>query len=224
MLRADLRLFALLALTGCELGVPAGASQFYELNTVDMADQPKLKPQREDVFGARGVSLVAPPEGVVAVGTEPYPFTQEQVELAGASLRNPLPTSPEVWAKGEYVYANFCEICHGATGEGDGELIKKFPAPPSFNRQRARDYSDGHLFHVPMRGQNVMPSYAKQIEPDEIWAAVHWLRKLQAENPVAPPTEEDLELLAKEAAAAAPDQAADAPEQAADAAEATEAP
>jgi mono/diheme cytochrome c family protein len=213
MLRADLSLLALLALAGCELGVPAGDNQFYELNMTNMADQPKLKPQREDIFGTRGVGLLARPEGAVAVGEVPYPFTQEQAELAGSSLSNPLPASPETLAMGEGVYKNFCEVCHGVAGEGDGPMIKKFPAPPSFNRQRARDYTDGRIFHVPMRGQNVMPSYAKQIEPEEIWAAVHYIRKLQADNPVAPPTEDDLELLAREAASAATDQDVDASEQ-----------
>jgi mono/diheme cytochrome c family protein len=198
MLR-DLSLWALLALTGCELGVPAGEGTFYELNMLNMGDQPKLKPQREDIFGTRRLSLVEPPEGTVPVGVEPYPYTQEQVELAAAALVNPLPASPEVLEQGEYVFTRFCQVCHGVAAEGDGPVTRKFPEPPSLNRQRARDYTDGHIFHVAMRGQNVMPSYGKQIEPDEIWAAVHWIRKLQAENPVAPPTEDDLALLEKQA-------------------------
>ncbi len=205
MLR-DLSLWALLALTGCELGVPAGEGTFYELNMLNMGDQPKLKPQREDIFGARPMSMMEPPEGTVPVGYEPYPYTEEQVELAAANLVNPLPDSPEVLEKGEWIFVHFCETCHGPTAEGDGPMTRKFPEPPSLNRQRARDYTDGHIFHVAMRGQNVMPSYAKQIEQDEIWAAVHHIRKLQADNPVAPPTDDDLALLEQqdEAGEAAP--------------------
>ena len=41
-------------------------------------------------------------------------------------------------------------------------------------------------------GQNLMPTYASQIEPDERWAIVHYIRVLyRAKNPTA----EDLKLL-----------------------------
>jgi mono/diheme cytochrome c family protein len=30
-----------------------------------------------------------------------------------------------------------------------------------------------------MNGQNVMPSYAKQISRDDIWAIIHYIRVLQ---------------------------------------------
>jgi mono/diheme cytochrome c family protein len=185
----------LLALTACEVGIPAGTEPFYELNQVNMADQPKLKPQRADIFGSRGHDLIAPPEGVVARGAEPYPYLQEEAALAAEALRNPLDATPEVLTRGEKVHADFCQVCHGPEGAGDGPLTRLFPAPPSLMRQRVRDYTDGRVFHVPMRGQGSMPSYAKQVEPQELWAAVHHLRKLQALYPVAPPTEADLQAM-----------------------------
>ena len=166
----DLRLIAMVCLLGaCEIGIPAGSEPYRELNTVDMADQPKLKPQRSDIFGTRGVDLMAPPPGAVAQGTEPYPYSKEQADLAGANLKNPLQPTPEVLAKGAYVFTNYCAVCHGATGAGDGPLTKKFPKPPHLARQKVRDYSDGRIFHNPMRGQNSMPSYSKQLDPVEIW-------------------------------------------------------
>lgn len=196
--RFSLLLLVTLSL-GCELGVPAGSEPFRELNTVDMADQPKLKPQRSDIFGTRGVGLIPPPPGAVAVGSEPYPYTKEQANLAGANLKNPLAATPEVLARGEYVYLNYCQVCHGATGAGDGPLTKKFPAPPHLARQVPRDYTDGRLYHNPMRGQNSMPSHSKQLDPVEIWSVVHHVRKLQAGQPVAPPTEADLAAIEKKA-------------------------
>jgi mono/diheme cytochrome c family protein len=30
-----------------------------------------------------------------------------------------------------------------------------------------------------MNGQNVMPSYSKQISADDIWAIIHYIRALQ---------------------------------------------
>ena len=40
-------------LSGCDLGLPAGRSPHREGNRLDMIDQPKLKPQRRDIFGGR---------------------------------------------------------------------------------------------------------------------------------------------------------------------------
>ena len=59
-----------------------------------------------------------------------------------------------------------------------------------------RGWGDGHIFHVITKGQGVMPSYAQQIQPEDRWAVIHYVRALQrAEHP----TEEDIRALKKEA-------------------------
>ena len=176
---------------GCEAGLPAGEEQYSELNWTDMADQPKIKPQRGDLFGTWPTGSLAPPPGSVAIDQTPYPFTQAQADEAGYSLRNPLEASPEIVARGEWVYTNLCIVCHGPKGAGDGHLTRVFPAPPSLMRAKVRNYSDARIFHVPMRGQGSMPAYARQLEPNEVWSAVRYIRKLQSELPVAPPTAQD---------------------------------
>ncbi len=196
-----LLLLAVLLCSGCELGLPGGADPFWELNWTDMGDQPKLKPQREDLFSERVVGMLAPAEGTVATSQHPYRFIQQEADLAGETLVNPLSPTPEVLAKGQFVFENACIVCHGKQGAGDGEVAQLFPKPPHLMRQKVRNYSDGRIFHVPMRGQASMPSYSKIFEPEELWAVVHYVRKLQKESPVAPPTEADLaELAAKQKA------------------------
>lgn len=175
------------ALTGCDVGFPAGRTPHREFNFLDMGDQPKLKPQRADLFGARPTGLLEPPLGAVAVDEMPYPFTQAQADEAGAALRNPLPHSPAVLAHGRFVFESVCITCHGPQAAGDGILTQVFPKPPSLMTQRVRDWPDGGIFHRPMRGQASMPSHARQLSHHDIWAVVHYLRQLQAELPVAPP-------------------------------------
>ena len=81
-----LTLAALTALlSGCDLGLPAGRTPHSEGNYLDMIDQPKLKPQRKDVFNGRATGLMEPQAGTVAVGETPYPFGQKEADLAGAS-------------------------------------------------------------------------------------------------------------------------------------------
>lgn len=193
---------ALLA-AGCDLGLPAGRAPHREGNRLDMIDQPKLKPQRADIFGARPTGTMESPAGTVAIDETPYPFTQAQAAEAGAALQNPLPHSPDVIAHGKFVWENVCITCHGPKGAGDGTLTQVFPKPPSLMTQKVRDWPDGEIFHRPMRGQGSMPSHARQVDARDIWSVVHYIRQMQSEQPVAPPA-----VAAQPAATAAPAPAA----------------
>ncbi len=176
-----------LSSVACDLGLPAGRAPHVEGNRLDMIDQPKLKPQRADIFGARATGLLEAPVGAVAIDETPYPFTQAQATEAGLALTNPLAHSPEVLAHGKFVYENVCITCHGPRGAGDGTLTLLFPKPPSLMTQRVRDWPDGEIFHRPMRGQGSMPSHARQLDARDIWSVVHYIRQMQSEEPVAPP-------------------------------------
>ena len=196
----------------CDVGLPAGRTPHREGNFLDMNNQPKLKPQRKDIFGARPTGMMEPQAGTVAKGANPYPYAQNEADRAGAELKNLLPATPAVLAHGKFVYENVCVTCHGPRGAGDGLITSAtvvgdgaaakaralrvagdgqvpalFPRPPSLMTQKVRDWPDGQLFHRPMRGQNSMPSYARQVDTNDIWSVVHYIRKMQSEQPVAPP-------------------------------------
>lgn len=173
--------------SGCDLGLPAGRTPHREGNRLDMGDQPKLKPQRRDVFGARPTGLMEPQPGVVAVGEVPYPYAQNEADRAGAELVNPLAPTPEVIAHGKFVYEQVCITCHGPKGAGDGHVTALFPKPPSLMTRKVRDWPDGQLVHRPMRGQGSMPSHARQVDGRDAWSVVLYIRELQRTEPVAPP-------------------------------------
>jgi mono/diheme cytochrome c family protein len=180
---------AALAMTvsACDVGLPAGRTPHREGNRLDMSDQPKLKPQRQDVFGARATGLMEPQPGTVAANETPYPYAQNEADKAGAELVNPLQATPEVLAHGKFIYENVCITCHGPKGAGDGIVTALFPKPPSLMTQKVRDWPDGQLFHRPMRGQNSMPSHARQIDTRDMWSVVHHIREMQKVEPVAAP-------------------------------------
>lgn len=173
--------------SGCDVGLPAGRTPHREGNRLDMMDQPKLKPQRKDVFGARATGLMEPQPGTVAIGESPYPYAQNEADRAGAELVNPLEPTPDVLEHGQFVYENVCITCHGPKGAGDGPVTALFPKPPSLMTQKVRDWPDGQLFHRPMRGQNSMPSHARQIDARDAWAVIRYIRQMQKTEPVAPP-------------------------------------
>ena len=181
---AFVALAALLA--GCDLGLPAGRTPHREGNRLDMGDQPKLKPQRQDIFLARPTGVMEPQPGAVAVGEVPYPYAQNEADRAGAELVNPLQATPAVIAHGKFVYEHVCITCHGGKGAGDGVVTALFPKPPSLMTQKVRDWPDGQLFHRPMRGQNSMPSHARQVDATDAWSVIHYIREMQKTEPVAP--------------------------------------
>jgi mono/diheme cytochrome c family protein len=182
---APVALIALLA--GCDVGLPAGRTPHREGNFLDMIDQPKLKPQRKDVFDGRPTGLMEPQPGTVAVGEVPYPYAQNEADKAGAELVNPLQPTPDVLAHGQFVFEHVCIACHGPKAAGDGNVTALFPKPPSLMTQKVRDWPDGQLFHRPMRGQNSMPSHARQVDARDIWSIILYIRQMQKVEPVAPP-------------------------------------
>jgi len=182
-----LGLVALAALlSACDLGLPAGRTPHREGNFLDMSDQPKLKPQRRDIVLARPTGLMEPQAGTVAIGDAPYPYKQSEADKAGAELVNPLQPTPVVIAHGKFVYENVCITCHGPKGAGDGHVTALFPKPPSLMTQKVRDWPDGQLFHRPMRGQNSMPSHARQVDAKDVWSVILYIREMQKVEPVAP--------------------------------------
>ena len=201
-----------LLLAGCDLGLPAGRTPHREGNRLDMGDQPKLKPQRKDLFLGRPTGLMEPQPGTVAAGDAPYPYAQNEAGRAGAELVNPLQPTPEVLAQGRWVYENVCITCHGDKGAGDGKVTALFPKPPSLMTQKVRDWPDGQLFHRPMRVQNSMPSHARQVDQKEAWAVVLWIREMQKGEPVAPPPAAPAATTATTAPAPAAPVAAPAPQ------------
>jgi hypothetical protein len=58
-------------------------------------------------------------------------------------------------------------------------LHGQFPNPPTLHSQRARDFSDGMIYHIIVNGQNIMPPYEAQTTVEERWSIVNYIRALQ---------------------------------------------
>lgn len=160
-----------------------------------MSTTPALKSQRGYAGNGNGASVLMPPEGTVARGHKPYRI--DTVEEAEAKLVNPLAMNRFNIERGRKVFNTYCIACHGERGLGDGPIVDPYPIPKSLQSPDMLRWKDGHLFHVITKGQGVMPSYAQQIQPEDRWAVIHYVRALQrAEHP----TDEDLRELKKRTA------------------------
>lgn len=143
-----------------------------------MMKQEKLNPQSQSSMFADGFGMRTPVEGTVARNTF-YLNIQDSAEIYEKELQNPLVASKENLELGKKKYDIYCSPCHGYHGAGDARLNEKFPNPPSIHSDKARTWTDGRIFYVIEKGQNIMPSYSKQLNNDEKWAVVLYIRALQ---------------------------------------------
>ena len=143
-----------------------------------MREQSKVIPQEESAFFADGFGMRMPVKGTVARGKMPYLF-KGKPDLAAATLHNPLLPTKMNLELGKKKFDIYCSPCHGYFAKGNSRLHGQFPNPPSLHSEKVRNWPDGRIYAVIMDGQNVMPSYASQLEYNERWAVILYIRALQ---------------------------------------------
>ena len=144
-----------------------------------MSVQDKVVPQDTSTIFADGRTMQLPVQETISRGYLLESF-KDDPDAMGKYFANPLPRTEEVFALGKEKYESRCSACHGNYAEGDARLHDQFPAPPTLHSKRLmQEWSDGRIYHVISHGQNIMPSYAKQLTKDERWAIVHYIRALQ---------------------------------------------
>lgn len=158
-----------------------------------MMHQDKIIPQSQTELFEDERGMRTPVEGTVARGFIPYPYMG--IDEPKEFLSNPLLPTLENLKLGKMKFLTYCSPCHGNFGDGDSRLKGQFPNPPSLHSQRIRNFKDGRFYHVMTNGKNIMPSYAAQIDRNERWAIVNYIRVLQkAKNATA----DELEMISKE--------------------------
>ena len=87
-------------------------------------------------------------------------------------------TTPDSIAHAKKVWGYDCAICHGETGDGNGELAKdmKTPLKDYRNPDSLKDISDGELFYIIQKGKDQMPGEGDRAKPDDIWNLVTVVR------------------------------------------------
>ena len=153
-----------------------------EVLPADMVRSRALKSATTTHLFADGLAQQTPPEGTVPRSEMPFPYgpSLEEAKRAGDELENPMPPSPEVLARGEFVFSTWCAACHGASGLGDAPVTKRgFPPPPPLTRPESKALKDGEIFHALEFGRKNMPSPAAQLSRDDRWKVIRFVRRLQ---------------------------------------------
>lgn len=185
----------------------------------NMDRQPKVRAQSASEFFYDGAAMRQPVPGTVARGDLDLAatFTTGKTPAGAFLAANPLAreselSTEEILARGEERYGIYCTPCHGARGDGQGMIRQRSGvAAANLLEARIREQPDGQIFDVVTHGFGLMAGYAYQIEPEDRWAVIAWVRELQANAPVAPSAQPAAQPQAEPAAEAAATEPASAP-------------
>ncbi len=162
----------------------------------NMDDQPRYEAYEESEFFEDGSAMRVPVAGTIARGDlradEEYYYGKT---ASGQFTQNiPIEITPELLQRGKERYGIYCTPCHGGAGDGKGIVVERgYLPPPSFHQDYIREYPDGQIYDVIANGIRNMPGYKKQIQVEDRWAIVAFVRALQrSQNATAEDVPEEI--------------------------------
>ncbi len=170
----------------------------------DMDLQPGFRAQQPSTLFADGRATRSVIEGTVArgkLGENDHYFRGFQTVKNGpaqsieffSSFPESVPISESLVQRGRERFAIYCSVCHDENGTGNGIVHQralalkenKWVPPINLLTQEIRDRTEGQIFQSIADGVRTMPGYKAQIDVEDRWAIVAWVRQLQASHPVA---------------------------------------
>lgn len=102
------------------------------------------------------------------------------VPASAAKLANPVKPTAESVALGKKYYGYDCAMCHGANGDGKGEVAvsEKMKIGDFTDPATLKDKTDGQLFYILKNGHDKMPAEPVRLKQDELWNLVNYVRSL----------------------------------------------
>jgi len=154
-----------------------------------MKYQPKFRPQSSSEFFADGRADRMPPANTVMrgmLGEDDHLFRGK--DAAGAWVKTfpaAIAVDRQLLERGRDRYTIYCQVCHGAAGDGNGITLRygmgSLTTNGNYHMDRLRNMTEGELFNTITNGSvsKVMLPYADKLEPADRWAVVAYIRALQ---------------------------------------------
>jgi mono/diheme cytochrome c family protein len=114
--------------------------------------------------------------------TPPPVAAATTVPADAAKVANPVTPTAESQSHAKMMYGIDCALCHGAKGNGKGDLVadmqlkmKDFTDPATL-----KDKTDGELFYIIKNGDDKtkMPAEGPRAKDSDIWNLVIYIRTL----------------------------------------------
>jgi len=123
------------------------------------------------VLFALPVTALPPQQAAASAAPTPAPASV-------VNLVNPVKPTPESQAHAKKVYGYDCALCHGANGDGKGDLVGdlKLTLKDYTDPAALKDMTDGELFTVIKNGKGQMPPEGDRGKPEDMWNLVILVR------------------------------------------------
>jgi mono/diheme cytochrome c family protein len=117
-------------------------------------------------------------------GAVPILGTARKIDWAlidPAKIVPPAPLNADSAQRGKKHYDIYCTPCHGPTGNADTKVAAKMDlTPPQLISDRAKnELKDAEIFVKILASDSLMPRYRAELEDNEAWDVVAYVRQLQ---------------------------------------------
>ena len=107
-----------------------------------------------------------------------------KISAQDAARVNPVKSSPEGLAEARKVFGYDCEMCHGAKGDGKGEVVESMKLTMRDWRDPVTlaKLSDGEIFFIITKGKGKMMAEGERVPEKLRWNLVNLVRALAAKG------------------------------------------
>ena len=93
---------------------------------------------------------------------------------------NPFRETVKSIEAGRNLFSSQCTMCHGARGDGTGDLAKRIGwKMPDFTRPDPKaKRTDGEIFYIISKGHGQMPGNEGRLQAESLWNLVNLVRSL----------------------------------------------
>ena len=115
---------------------------------------------------------------------KPKSGDDSKVPADAAARVNPVKTSPEGLAEARKVFAYDCEMCHGAKGDGKGEVVESMKLTMHDWHEPATlaNLTDGEIFYIITKGKGKMMAEGDRVPEKLRWNLVNLVRAMAAKG------------------------------------------
>jgi mono/diheme cytochrome c family protein len=104
------------------------------------------------------------------------PAAAPAIPADAVQMVNPVKPTAESQAHAKKMYGYDCAMCHGANGNGKGDIEMKPPLKDYTDPAALKDMTDGELFYIIKNGKGQMPPEGDRAKPDDLWNMVILVR------------------------------------------------
>jgi hypothetical protein len=107
-----------------------------------------------------------------------------KISAEDAARVNPVKPSAEGLAEARKVFGYDCEMCHGAKGDGKGELVEsmKLTMHDWHDPATLANITDGEIFYIITKGKGKMMAEGERVPEKLRWNLVNLVRSLAAKG------------------------------------------